>query len=177
MAEEKKTPESQNPETEKGGKKEGGEKTPKTFTQDQVNEIVSQKVNDLNEKFDKKLDDALKSERQKAEERAKLSAEELKEKELQEEREKLAQEKKNVTLRENAIAAKEKLVEKGLNPKFAKFVVSQDVKEQDTLVNEIESLINESVSAKVEAELKGKNHKDFEGNSDKKTKPEIRRSF
>lgn len=161
MSEKKEELNTLDPVTPTDPKKEepkGGE--PTAFTQDQVNEIVSKKVNDLNEKFDKKLSETLKKERDDWERQAKLSEEE-KQKELSaKQAEELAEKEKSITLRENRADGIEKLSELKIPTKFVEFVLDTSKEKMDERIKLLSDEWSKAISEEVARQTKGEPPKD-----------------
>ncbi|MCL2756903.1 MAG: DUF4355 domain-containing protein, partial [Coriobacteriia bacterium] len=104
-------------ETDQGDKSGGA--TEKTFTQKDFDRLVSKRVNEVQNKADKAIKDAIAE----YERISKLDAE-TREKEERAKNEAAIIERENkITLRENTIAAKDKLAELGIPISLAAFVV------------------------------------------------------
>ena len=116
------------------------EENAKTFTQEEVNKIISSRI--------KK---AIEKER----EHAKLTEEERKAVIAKEQEEEIRKREEAINLRENNLLAQEKLTASGLNKNLAKLVVHSDV---NVMTKNIEILIkewNKAINEGVENRLKG----------------------
>ena len=116
------------------------EEEAKTFTQEEVNKIISSRI--------KK---AIEKER----EHAKLTEEERKAVIAKEQEEEIRKREEAISLRENNLLAQEKLTASGLNKNLAKLVVNSDV---NVMTKNIEILIkewNKAINEGVENRLKG----------------------
>lgn len=133
--------------------------TPKTFTEDEhqaeLNRIAAKTREEEKAKYEKAVLDATRKATEEAERRAKLSEEE-RAKELQAEKEKeINAAKRDITIRENAIEARDKLEELGVSTKFAKFFVSEDKDSMMTNITEFHALYMADVKAGVEKATAG----------------------
>lgn len=156
------TPNTSTNEENKGGK---------TFTQEEVNELIAKRVNEVNAKNKTYTQDAINKALAEQERQAKLTQEE-REKEARAKRElELKQREDNITLRERRIEAQEQLRNSNVPIDLVDFVVNLD---EDVTKNNIERLAkiySKSVENGVTEKLKGEAPKDFSGNntpSDKK---------
>ena len=138
-----------------------GEQTPtgeNLLTQEQVNEIVSKRLERERAKFEEQLAEK--------ERLAQLSAEEKAE-ELRKIREKeLADKERELTFRELEIDTKHTLVEKGIPESFSQFLIQNDKDATDIAIDsfleEWSKTINEKVEKEVNERLKGKDqHKEI----------------
>ena len=125
------------------------EEEAKTFTQEEVNKIISSRI--------KK---AIEKER----EHAKLTEEERKAVIAKEQEEEIRKREEAISLRENNLLAQEKLTGSGLSKNLAKLVVNSDV---NVMTKNIEILIkewNKAINEGVENRLKGTPPKSPEDN-------------
>ena len=142
----------------------------KTFSQDELNKIVSERLNELKRKHEAEKQKAVEQAREEAERLAKLSNEE-KEKELTAKQlEALATKEKELAIRENKLKAIEIFDEAKIPIKLVDFVVDSNV---DTMINKIE-LLKESwktaLSEELQKKVNGSVPKDFSVNSTEKKK-------
>lgn len=174
MSEDPKKP--QGDDTPKSPKKEGTEGG-KTFTQDDVDKILSERLEREQKKFEKRLETETKKAQEEAEELAKMSEEE-KIKELSEKQAtELADKEKNLTLRENKLDGIDKLNELKIPIRFVDFVLNED---KDVMDKNIELLHKEwkaAISEEVANQLKGKPPKDPNSDNSKGKKPEVVTQF
>ena len=154
------------PENDSGDK--GQEEKPTTFTQEQVNDIVSKRLAEANSKAEKKLKDEVSKALAEAERQSKLSEAE-REKEFKAKQQKeLEDRERTITLRERRADAKDALSDRNIDTDLVDFVI--DIDEDKTNAN-IDKLEKE---AGVKAKLAGTSPEDYgEGT---KPKTEIKKS-
>lgn len=148
--------ESVNPDTQNDIKENEGEKvSEKTFTQDELNEIVKDRLSREKAKQEKEIRQLLEQEREEAKRLAELTAEE-REKELAEktvkELEETRAELRKIKLEQDAI---DRLNEDGLNIKFKQFLIGQDEESTNENIKVFKEVFDEVVQEKVEERLKG----------------------
>lgn len=136
------------------GKKSGGDEL-ETFTQEDVNKIVSKKVNELNEKFDSKLEQTLEKKRQEWEKQSKMSEEERAKELSEKQKQELEKRDRELTLRENKIDAQSKLGEAGIPIKFADYLTVVVKEKQDERIDQFTELWNKAVKDGIAKELEG----------------------
>lgn len=132
----------------------------KTFNQEQLNEIVAKRANEIQKKLNEENQAAI--EKAVAEERrlSKLSQEE-KEKELIAKQSELNKAKeKDLTLRENRIIASEQLTQSGLSTKLVDFLVSEDKDQMLDRIEKFKSVYDEAVQEGIKKGLAGTTQKD-----------------
>lgn len=130
--------------------------TSKTFSQDEVNDIVTTRLKKETEKLESKWSEKLKKEMEEAERTAALSAEE-KEKELQKKKEEeFAQRARDLTLRENRADGVEALSEKGIPTKFIDFILNEDKDAMNERIEALHSEWSKAIKEEVKVQLKGK---------------------
>lgn len=149
MDEKKPTPEA-TPE-----EKKTNEETPKTFTQEELEKTLSERLKREREKADKALADKLKAERDEWERQAKLSAEE-KEVETRKKYEQEVEEKlRTATLKENRADARELLQEKNISASLVEFVLDVDADKTRENIDLLEKAFLKAVEDGVNDKLKG----------------------
>lgn len=147
-----KDPAGSNPPAEgNDGDKKGGNS--KTFTQEDVNNFVSKRLNEEKAKTDKAIKDAVAEAKAEWNRQAKLTEEE-RAKEAQEARTRELDERdREITLRERRSEALETLAEKGISTKLVDLVVDADAdrtaKNIETLSKEFNKAVEEGVKAKL----------------------------
>lgn len=168
-----------NPESD--GDKKGGvddnenKDNVKTFTQDEVNELIKDRIARERAKFEKTLDTKVEEVIKERQRLSELSDEELA-------NEKLTQKEKELQERENKLRYKEMLADteqilrdRKLPTSFAEFLVADD---NDATLNNIKAFqkaFTEAVKAEVKKELSGKTPETY-GNKEKTwTRDEIRK--
>ena len=139
--------------------KEGneGNQSSKTFTQDELNKVLSERLAKEQAKFRKDMESTIAKERQEAERMAKLSADE-KEKELTvKQKEANDKRERDLKIRENKLDAVDKLIEAGVSTKLVDFLVDQDPDVTMERVGTFTASFKEEVHKAVELQLKGTN--------------------
>lgn len=162
--EETKTQESETP-TDSRTEATGG----KTFSQEELNQIISERLAKERSKAEIEKREAIAQAKAEAERLAKLSSEE-KQKELTlKQSEELAKKERQLTLRENELNARAKLEELNIPSKFAEFVIDVDTEVMDKRIENLKDGWNKSISEAVARQLQGNPPKDLnKGNSEKK---------
>lgn len=139
----------------------------KSFTQDQLNDIVSKRLGEFKSKAEKEFAEKLANEKAEAERLAKLSSEErereLTTKQLQE----LATKERELSIRENKLSAIAELDEAKIPLKFVEFVADADIAKQQERLNTLKGEWQNAVSEEVKRQLAGTPPKDIKtsGNS------------
>lgn len=135
---------------------DNGENTQKTFSQEAVNEMISNRVNKLNEKFDEKLAKSLADAKADWERKAKLSDEE-KEDEAQKEKLKAIEAREHkITMRERRADALTTLSEKNIPAELADYVVDLDQDKTESNIDKLEKVWSAAIEAGVKARINGK---------------------
>lgn len=148
-----------------GNDPKNGNEADKSFSQEDLNKVVSTRVSEVTDKLEKKFNDKLRKEREDWERQSKLSEEE-KEKEIrQREEEKRLAKDKELTLRENRLVGREKLVELDMPTEFVDFVLTEDVDDMSEKITTLHEQWQSAVEAKVKEQLAGKTPKDPSGKS------------
>ena len=165
-----------NPEPEPTEGDDDGAQAEKTYTQaelqSQIDAVVAKRV--AQDKA--KADEAVKTAVAEAERQAKLTQDEL-EKELASKRDaEIKAREESITLREQTIAAKEQLTEKGISTQLVDFVVDLDSEKTTANVELLASVFAAAVESGVKAKLSG-NPPDDPVSSAKPATNEIRTSF
>lgn len=139
--------------SQQGKEKESADKLEKGFTQEEVNGIVSKRLNEATEKIRREAQ--LEIQRTLEEERklAKLSAEEREKELLKKQQEELLSRENNLRLRENRANALEKFSEYGLNSKLVDFVVDLDSEKTNERIEALKDAFNDAVQKAVDAKL------------------------
>ena len=171
------TPENNNDSGDKGQE----DNKPVTFTQEQVNEIVSKRLAEANTKAEKKLKDEVSKAVAEAERRSKLSEDE-RDKELKaKQKQELDDRERTITLRERRADAKDALSDRNIDTDLVDFVIDIDEDKTNANIDKLEKAFNKAVEAGVKAKLAGTSPEDYgEGNKPKteaKKSPTGLRSF
>ena len=175
----------ENNPTPEGDKKPEGDgqedNKPVTFTQEQVNDIVSKRLAEANTKAEKKLKDEISKAVAEAERRSKLSEDE-REKEIKaKQKQELDDRERTITLRERRADAKDALSDRNIDTDLVDFVIDIDEDKTNSNIDKLEKVFNKAVEAGVKAKLAGTSPEDYgEGNKPKteaKKSPTGLRSF
>ena len=164
-----------NPAPEGDKKPEGDgqeDNKPVTFTQEQVNEIVSKRLAEANTKAEKKLKDEVSKAVAEAERRSKLSEDE-RDKELKaKQKQELDDRERTITLRERRADAKDALSDRNIDTDLVDFVIDIDEDKTNANIDKLEKAFNKAVEAGVKAKLAGTSPEDYgEGNKPKDQAP------
>lgn len=146
-------------------------KTGKTFTQDEVNKIISDRLKDEKAKNEQSIKDAVAGAIAEHERQAKLTeAEREKEAKSKYEAELKAREN-DITLRENRVKAQELLAKNNIPIDLVDFVVDLDATKMQEKIDTLAKTYNKSVETGVTDKLKGNPPKDFSNDNDGNDKP------
>ena len=133
----------------------------KTFSQEELNTIVSQRLKEVKDKQDETVKNAVAQAIAEERRQAKLSEEE-REKEAKTRREaELKAREENLTLRENKIKAQELLSQKNIPIDLVEFVVDLDESKTKDNIEKLAKTYNKSVETGVTDKLKGTPPTDF----------------
>lgn len=142
----------------------------KKFTQEQLDEIVSKRVNEVKEKAEQTIAEKVKEAQAEAERNAKLSEEERRKEEEKKRTEQMTKREQELALRESRIEARDLLQSKGIATELVDFVVDTDLEKTKEKVDTLEKAFTKAVENGVAEKLKGKSPEDFSGNNkDKKS--------
>ena len=148
-------------ETQNDSNKDG--KHEKTFTQDEVNQLIGKYRSEGKSKAEADIAKAVADAKAEWERQAKMTEDErVKEASVKREKE-LADKEKALALRENTANAKELLAEKHIDTSMAKFLVTSDAEETKKNIEEFEKAYAKAIEAGVEDKLKGKTPEDKGG--------------
>lgn len=148
-------------ETQNDSNKDG--KHEKTFTQDEVNQLIGKYRSEGKSKAEADIAKAVADAKAEWERQAKMTEDErVKEASVKREKE-LADKEKALSLRENTANAKELLAEKHIDTSMAKFLVTSDAEETMKNIEEFEKAYAKAIEAGVEDKLKGKTPEDKGG--------------
>lgn len=149
----------------------------KTFTQEEVNEIISKRINEINSRNKVNTDDAVKKAIAEYERQAKLTQEE-REKEAKNKRElELKAREDSITLRERRLEAQEELSKNKIPIDLVDFVVSLDANKTKENIEKLVKTFNKSVEMGVTEKLKGNPPQDFSTSSNDNDKNPIIGAF
>ncbi len=154
-----------------GQTEDKGSNSNKTFTQDEVNALVSKRIGEINAKNEERNKQAIADALADYDRKAKMTEEErLSEARKQKDNE-LAEKERSITLRENRADAIEQLAELNIDTKLVDFVVDIDPEKTAANVKALGKAFNEAVEKGVKEKLAGKTPTDF-GDGSKKTDKE-----
>lgn len=129
---------------------------PKTFSQDEVNDIISKRVNEINAKNSEKTAKAIEDALADYERKAKLSEEEKAHEEQERLKSELASKERDLLIRENRAEARELLQEKSMPSIFVDYIVDEDLEKTKENINKFEKVWNEAVAEEVKRKLIGR---------------------
>ena len=127
----------------------------KTFTQDEIDEMVKSNVDRAVAKALHKADE----QRKEAEKLAAMNAKEKAEYEINKKQQDLEERERNIQLRELTAEAKDMLIEKGLSSDLASILDYKDAESVNESINIIEAAINKEAEKQVIERLKGRTPK------------------
>lgn len=141
-----------------GGEKQG--EATKTYTQDEVNEFVRKRINEINAKNDEKVKRAVADALAEQERQSKLSEEQKADEALKQRNEAIEKREREVTLRERRSEAMATLVEKEIPTDLVDYVVDVDADKTAENIDKLASVWNKAMEAKVKEKLAGTTPKD-----------------
>jgi hypothetical protein len=144
-----------NDQAENSGVENQGQES-KTFSQDEVNEIISKRVNEINAKNSEKTAKAIENALADYERKAKLSEEEKAHEEQERLKSELASKERDLLIRENRAEAREILSEKLMPSIFVDYIVDEDLDKTKENINKFEKVWNEAIAEEVKKKLIGK---------------------
>lgn len=164
-------------ETSNASEKANTEGEAKTFTQEDLDKIISERLVSEKKKHERELKETVEKEKAEAERLAKLSAEE-KEKELTSKQlAELQKKETELSLRENKLEAIAKLDELKIPLKLVDFIVDSDAEKMKSKLQTLQEIWKASVSAEVASQLKGNPPKDIGVNNQTNSKKLIKTAF
>lgn len=136
----------------------------KTFTQDELNDVVSNRLKAEKEKTEKAtqaaIAEAVRKATEEAERKAKLSSEEREKEEAAKRQHEFEKKELEVTIRERRIEAKSLMQEKNIPLELVDFIVDPDEKKTKENVETLEQAFNKAVEKAVSDKVAGKAPKD-----------------
>lgn len=136
------------------------DKSTKTFTQEDVDKAISERLKREREKAEKTIAEKVAEAAAEAERKAKLSAEEKEAEDRKKREAETAEREREITLRENRAEARELLQERNISADLVNFVVDVDADTTRENIDNLEKAFLKAVEEGVEAKLKGKTPKD-----------------
>lgn len=130
------------------------------ITQEQVDKIISERLERERAKLLKQQDEAVKKAQEEAERLAKLSADEREKEVLTRTQQELEAKSREIAMRENKLSAIEKLSEAGVPLKLVDFVVTDSPEKTTEAVGKLIETYQEAVAEGVALKLRGNPPKD-----------------
>lgn len=137
-----------------GDRSKGGEDA-KTFTQDDLNRILSDRLAKERQRWEKDFEAKLNEARTEAEKLAKMNAEQKAEYERQKREQELSKREQEITRRELRATALETLAEKGMPKELAEILNYTDAESTSKSIEAVEKAFRAAVEAGVNERLKG----------------------
>ena len=153
------------------------EKEGKIFTQEEVNELIAKRVNELNAKNQTATQDAITKALEEQERQARLSQEEREQEAKRKFELELKAREDSITLRERRIEAQEQLRSNNIPIELVDFVIDLDEWKTKEKVEKLAKVYNKSVEIGVTNKLKGTPPTDFSSNNNDGGKKEIVTAF
>lgn len=140
-------------DTHEGGEVSAQEQAPKTYTEQEVQDLLQREV-------DRRITGAMKKAEKKSEQRvkeaeklARMNEEERFKYELETREKAIAEKEKQLALAENRAEATKVLAQKGLDPSLADFILAEDGEEMFNNISALEKAFKQSVKQEVEKRL------------------------
>lgn len=145
-----------------GANKGEGQGNSKTFSQDEVNEIVRKRINEANAKSEEKLNKAVADAIAEQERKAKLTDEQRASEAQKAKEAEIAKREQEVTLRERRAEASVILAEKNVPTELVEYIINEDADKMSENIDQLAKVWDEAVKHAVEEQLKlgGSNPKD-----------------
>jgi hypothetical protein len=164
----------QDTETSAVSKNEGSEG--KLFNQEQINEIVSSRLKQVDKKYEERIREIVNKERIEAERLAKLTAEEKEKELISRYKSEIEAKEKALRIREAKLEATALLNEKQIPIDLADFVLDSDIETMKINVEKLDRMYKKAVERGINEKLKGKPIEDF-GKSNIKPAMEVSKAF
>lgn len=149
----------------------------KTFTQDEVNDIVSERLKGVKAKQEEAINNAVALALAEERRQAKLTEEEREKEAKSKREEELKAREENITLRERKLQAQELLQAQNIPIDLVDFVVDLDENKTKDNVEKLAKNYNKSVETGVTDKLKGNPPTDFSNNDTDKPKTKVSGAF
>lgn len=135
--------------------------TTKTFTQDEVNNLVQKRISEVQAKADERSKAAIADAIKDYDRKAKMTEEERRKELIKAKDDELAEKERSITIRENRADAIEKLAEQNIDTKLVDFVVDVDKEKMEGNIEKLSRVFNDAVTKAVEQKLAGKTPTDY----------------
>lgn len=132
---------------------EPGDEKPTTFSQDEVNEIISKRLKKEQAKWERDFKTKLEEEKKEAERLANLNAEQRKEEEYQKRLKEVEEREKTLRLQEERVEAIQILNDRGLSPDFVDFLMANDSQTTLDNINNFEKAFKEALKVEISKRL------------------------
>lgn len=129
-------------------------KEPKTFTQDDVNRIVQERLSKAEKAHKEKLDETVATAISEGKRLAELSAEERAAEEAKRREADVAKREQELAMRELQLDTQARLTDEGLSQEFAPFLIGADSETTNDNIKAFKAVYDNAISAGVEARLK-----------------------
>lgn len=147
--------ESNNNQTDStAGEVNSGEKQEPKFTQDQVNEFIQKRVNELNKKSEEKTKQAVADAISEYERKAKLTEEERATEAQKAKLAEIEERERSITMRERRSDCLTELSKKNIPTEFADYLVNQDKDKMAESIDQFSKLWEEKLMEGVQAKIK-----------------------
>lgn len=141
--------EDENDENDEQGKE-------KTFTQDELDAIITKRLGKEKSKWQKEYEKKLEDEKAEAARLANLDATQRAEEEAKKREKALQEREAKIKQAEDKIKCEKVLKEKGLNTSFSQFLIGADTEITSANIDIFEKAFKEAVKAEVDTRIKGK---------------------
>lgn len=136
------------------------ETAPKTYTQNEVNDFVRKRINEINAKKADEIKQAVNDALAERDRQAKMSDEQKADEALKKRNEAIDKRERDVTLRERRSEAMAKLIEKEIPTELVDYVVEVDADKTAENIDKLAETWNKAIDAKVKEKLAGTTPKD-----------------
>lgn len=153
-------PTGENESNEQNNGEQKNNSTSKTFSQEEVNNVVSKRINEINAKNEEKMKKAIQEAKAEWEKQSQMSDEEKQKEEMSKKEQEIAERERNLTLQERSIATKAVLQDKGMPTELADYLIDVEKDTTDSNVEKISKVWDEALSKAVEAKVAGETPKD-----------------
>jgi len=127
----------------------------KTFSQEEVNEMMSKRLNKDRAKWEKEYQEKLEKEKAEAEKLASLSAEERAKAEFETKQQKSEEDRRAFEQEKLSLEVRKQLADEGLNQEFATFLIGADAESSFKNISTFKEAFNKAVEADVQKKLAG----------------------
>lgn len=135
---------------------EGEPSGEKTFTQEEVDTLISKRIGEIKAKNEKAQAEAIQKALEEHDRQAQLSEEEKASEQLEKQKAELEGRTRELAIRENRIEAREILQEKGISAELADWVVRENADETKENIQKLEKVFNPAVEEAVTKRMSGK---------------------